>query len=49
VTWSIWSPLLIVGLVNSLGVDSAVIVGHDRGARVAWHSALLRPDIFQET
>ena len=36
-----------VGLVNSLGVDSAVIVGHDWGAPVAWHSALLRPDIFQ--
>jgi pimeloyl-ACP methyl ester carboxylesterase len=37
----------VVGLVNSLGVDSAVIVGHDWGAPVAWHSALLRPDIFQ--
>jgi epoxide hydrolase A/B len=37
----------IVGLVNSLGVDSAVIVGHDWGAPVAWHSALLRPDLFR--
>ncbi|MDO8431862.1 MAG: alpha/beta hydrolase [Candidatus Binatus sp.] len=37
----------IVGLVNSLGVDSAVIVGHDWGAPVAWNSALLRPDIFR--
>jgi pimeloyl-ACP methyl ester carboxylesterase len=36
----------IVGLVNSLGVDSAAIVGHDWGAPVAWHCALLRPDIF---
>jgi pimeloyl-ACP methyl ester carboxylesterase len=36
----------IVGLVNGLGVDSATIVGHDWGAPVAWHSALLRPDIF---
>jgi pimeloyl-ACP methyl ester carboxylesterase len=36
----------IVGLVNSLGVDSAVIVGHDWGGPVAWNSALLRPDIF---
>jgi pimeloyl-ACP methyl ester carboxylesterase len=37
----------IVGLVNSLGVESAVIAGHDWGAPVAWHSALLRPDIFR--
>ena len=37
----------IVGLVNSLHVDSAVIVGHDWGAPVAWTSALLRPDIFR--
>jgi pimeloyl-ACP methyl ester carboxylesterase len=37
----------IVGLVNSLGVDSATIVGHDWGAPVAWTSALLRPDIFR--
>jgi len=37
----------IVGLVNSLGVDSAVIVGHDWGAPVAWNSALVRPDIFR--
>jgi len=36
----------IVGLVNSIGVDSATIVGHDWGAPVAWHCALLRPDIF---
>ena len=36
----------IVGLVNSLGFDSAAIVGHDWGAPVAWHCALLRPDIF---
>jgi len=37
----------IVGLVNNLGVDTAVIVGHDWGAPVAWNSALLRPDIFR--
>ena len=36
----------IVGLVNSLEVDSAAVVGHDWGAPVAWHCALLRPDIF---
>ncbi len=37
----------IVGLVNSLRVQSAVVVGHDWGAPVAWHCALLRPDIFR--
>ena len=34
----------IVGLVDALGAESAVIVGHDWGAPVAWHTALLRPD-----
>lgn len=37
----------IVGLVNSLNVADAVIVGHDWGAPVAWHCALLRPDLFR--
>jgi len=37
----------IVGLVNSLGESQAVVVGHDWGAPVAWHCALLRPDIFR--
>ena len=37
----------IVGLVHALGEERAVIVGHDWGAPVAWHCALLRPDIFQ--
>src|SRR4030066_202694 len=36
----------IVGLVHALGEEKAVIVGHDWGAPVAWHCALLRPDIF---
>jgi pimeloyl-ACP methyl ester carboxylesterase len=36
----------IIGLVNSVGADTASIVGHDWGAPVAWHCALLRPDIF---
>src|SRR5450631_359564 len=31
----------IVGLVNSLGEERAVIVGHDWGAPVAWTSALI--------
>ncbi|KAB2902690.1 MAG: alpha/beta hydrolase [Burkholderiaceae bacterium] len=37
----------MVELVRVLGADSAVIVGHDWGAPVAWHSALLRPDVFR--
>ncbi len=36
----------IVGLVKALGEEKAVIMGHDWGANVAWHCALLRPDIF---
>jgi pimeloyl-ACP methyl ester carboxylesterase len=36
----------IVGLVHAFGEDKAVIVGHDWGAPVAYHCALLRPDIF---
>ena len=37
----------IVGLVQALGEEQAVIAGHDWGAPVAWNSALLRPDIFR--
>ncbi|HEX3538386.1 MAG TPA: alpha/beta hydrolase [Stellaceae bacterium] len=37
----------IVGLVDTLGVEQAVVVGHDWGAPVAWHAALLRPDRFR--
>jgi epoxide hydrolase A/B len=37
----------MVGLVDALGAESAVIAGHDWGAPVAWHAALLRPDRFR--
>ena len=37
----------MVGLVGALGETSAVIAGHDWGAPVAWHAALLRPDVFK--
>ena len=37
----------MVGLVDAVGGEPAVIVGHDWGAPVAWHSALLRPDRFR--
>jgi len=37
----------MVGLVDALGGETAVIAGHDWGAPVAWHAALLRPDRFR--
>ena len=37
----------LVGLADALGARTAVIVGHDWGATVAWHAALLRPDRFR--
>jgi pimeloyl-ACP methyl ester carboxylesterase len=37
----------LVGLLDGLGVESATIAGHDWGAPVAWHAALLRPDRFR--
>jgi pimeloyl-ACP methyl ester carboxylesterase len=37
----------MVGLVDALGEGAAVIAGHDWGAPVAWHAALLRPDRFR--
>ena len=37
----------VVGLLDALGAETAVIVGHDWGAPVAWHAALLRPDRFR--
>jgi pimeloyl-ACP methyl ester carboxylesterase len=36
-----------VAVVHALGERSAVIVGHDWGAGIAAHSALLRPDVFR--
>jgi len=37
----------MVGLLDALGEESAVIAGHDWGAPVAWHAALMRPDRFR--
>jgi pimeloyl-ACP methyl ester carboxylesterase len=37
----------MVGLLDALGAEKAVIAGHDWGAPVAWHCALLRPDRFR--
>ncbi|MCL6646089.1 MAG: alpha/beta hydrolase [Dehalococcoidia bacterium] len=36
-----------VGVLDALGERTAVVVGHDWGAPVAWHCALLYPDRFR--
>ncbi|MYY81872.1 alpha/beta fold hydrolase [Streptomyces sp. SID335] len=36
-----------VAVVRALGEETAVVVGHDWGATVAAHSALVRPDVFR--
>ena len=36
----------LVGLLDALQVDTAVLVGHDWGASHAWNAALMRPDRF---
>ena len=37
----------MVGLLDAIDQETAVIAGHDWGAPVAWHAALLRPDRFR--
>jgi pimeloyl-ACP methyl ester carboxylesterase len=34
----------VIGLLDALGEEQAVVVGHDFGAPIAWETALLRPD-----
>lgn len=34
----------VIGLLDALDAPQAVIVGHDWGSIVAWHTALFRPD-----
>jgi epoxide hydrolase A/B len=34
----------VIALMDALGEQTAVVAGHDWGAPVAWHTALLRPD-----
>jgi pimeloyl-ACP methyl ester carboxylesterase len=36
----------IVGLLDAMGEEKAIIIGHDWGAVVAWNSVLLHPDRF---
>ncbi len=35
-----------VGLLDALGAETAVVVGHDWGAPMAWNSAVLYPDRY---
>jgi pimeloyl-ACP methyl ester carboxylesterase len=37
----------MLGLVDTIGDEPAIVIGHDWGAPVAWHCALFRPDRFQ--
>jgi pimeloyl-ACP methyl ester carboxylesterase len=37
----------MVGVLDALHAETAVIAGHDWGAPVAWHCALMRPDRFR--
>jgi len=37
----------VIGLIDELGAEQAVVVGHDWGAPVAWNTALLRPDLIR--
>ncbi len=36
-----------VGILDALEIESAVVVGHDWGAPIAWNSAALYPDRFR--
>jgi pimeloyl-ACP methyl ester carboxylesterase len=35
-----------VGILDALGIERAVVVGHDWGSPIAWHCALLYPERF---
>ncbi|MFB7629888.1 alpha/beta fold hydrolase [Streptomyces sp. NPDC056149] len=37
----------VIGLIHALGEQRAFVIGHDWGAPVAWHTALLRPDVVR--
>lgn len=37
----------VVGLINALGEDSAVVVGQDWGSPVAYNTAVMRPDLIR--
>jgi pimeloyl-ACP methyl ester carboxylesterase len=37
----------IVGLIHALDAEQAILIGHDQGSPLAWHCALLRPDLIR--
>ncbi|MFF4955521.1 alpha/beta fold hydrolase [Streptomyces sp. NPDC001222] len=37
----------VVALIEALGERQAVVVGHDWGGPVAWHTAMFRPDLVR--
>jgi len=37
----------VVGLVEALGEERATLIGHDWGAPIVWHSAMLHPERFR--
>ncbi len=37
----------LIGLLDTLKIPSAIVVGHDWGASTAWAAALMRPDRFK--
>jgi epoxide hydrolase 4 len=37
----------VAGLVRSAGVESAAVVGHDWGGVIAWHTAMLYPELVR--
>ncbi len=37
----------LIGVLDFLAVNSAVVVGHDFGAAIAWNAAMMRPDRFR--
>jgi pimeloyl-ACP methyl ester carboxylesterase len=36
----------LIGILDALGEEQAILIGHDWGGVLAWHAALLRPDRF---
>jgi pimeloyl-ACP methyl ester carboxylesterase len=36
----------LIGVLDALNIATAVVVGHDFGANVAWQAAMMRPDRF---
>jgi pimeloyl-ACP methyl ester carboxylesterase len=38
----------VIELIESVGDDPCVLVGHDWGAAVAWHIAMMRPELIRK-